>query len=124
MCSGEGVAAAQGATHGVDVCVGTLSKAFGAHGGFAALSAAGRQLLLNQGRPYVFSTALPVPLVAGALAALRIAVDKVRQRVSRDRSVAGSLCTDVSADQCMPSSACLGDACGGSCGSDKGPTCR
>ena len=74
---GEGVAAAQGVTSGIDICVGTLSKAFGAHGGFVALSAPCKRLLLNRGRSYVFSTALPVPIVAGALAALKIAVDEV-----------------------------------------------
>ncbi len=62
----------------VDICVGTLSKAFGCHGGFAALSAASKQLLLNRGRSYVYSTALPVPIVAGALAALRVATQQVR----------------------------------------------
>lgn len=76
-CRGEGVAAAQGITSGIDICVGTLSKAFGAHGGFAALSAPCKRLLLNRGRSYVFSTALPVPIVAGALAALRTATDEV-----------------------------------------------
>ena len=79
------MAAAQGVTTGVDICVGTLSKAFGAHGGFAALSTACKQLLLNRGRSYVFSTALPVPIVAAALAALHIAVDKVHLRWQNHR---------------------------------------
>ena len=62
----------------VDVHVGTLSKAAGSHGGFVACSAAMRSLLLNRGRPFVFSTALPVPTVAGALAAIRVACQEVR----------------------------------------------
>lgn len=76
-CRGEGAASDQGVAEEVDICVGTLSKAFGCHGGFVALSAASKQLLLNRGRSYVYSTALPVPIVAGALAALRVATVQV-----------------------------------------------
>ena len=56
----------------VDVSVGTFSKAFGCHGGFVAGSAALIAFLTNRGRPYVFSTALPAPVAAAALAALRV----------------------------------------------------
>ncbi|MDB5046677.1 MAG: 2-amino-3-ketobutyrate CoA ligase [Deinococcus sp.] len=48
--------------------VGTLSKAWGAVGGYAAGHADLRQLLINRARPYLFSTAQP-PAVVGALAA-------------------------------------------------------
>lgn len=52
--------------------VGTLGKAFGAHGAFIATDAATRALIVNAGRAYVFSTAV-APAVAGAArAALRI----------------------------------------------------
>ena len=57
----------------IDVHVGTLSKAFGAHGGFVACSSRVRSLLANSGRPFAFSTALPAPAVAAALAALEVA---------------------------------------------------
>lgn len=57
----------------VDVTIGTLSKAVGALGGFAACSSRMRALLLNRCRPLVFSTSLPVPVVAAARAALRVA---------------------------------------------------
>lgn len=54
----------------IDVQVGTLSKAFGGLGGFACCGRDLRALLLNRGRSGVFSTALPVPVVAAASAAL------------------------------------------------------
>lgn len=48
--------------------VGTLSKAWGGVGGYAAGHADLRELLINRARPYLFSTAQP-PAVVGALAA-------------------------------------------------------
>ena len=52
--------------------MGTFSKAFGGHGGFVAGGAQLKRFLMNRGRPYVFSTALPAPVVAAAHAALRV----------------------------------------------------
>ena len=56
----------------VDLHVGTLSKAFGALGGFVACSRPMKQLLLNRGRAYIYSTSLPVPVVEAAAAAMRV----------------------------------------------------
>ncbi len=69
---GGGWAEECGVVSQVDVVVGTLSKGFGAQGGFVACSWAVRALLLNMGRPYVFSTALAAPVVAAAHAALHV----------------------------------------------------
>lgn len=74
---GGGAAEAAGVSADVDVHVGTLSKAAGSHGGFVACSSRMRAALVNHGRPFVFSTSLPVPVVAGALAAIRIACTEV-----------------------------------------------
>lgn len=52
----------------VDIQLGTLSKALGVVGGYIAGTAALKEWLINRGRPYLFSTALP-PAVAGALIA-------------------------------------------------------
>ena len=57
----------------VDAHVGTLSKAFGSHGGFVCVSRALKSVLLSTTRTAVFSTALPAPCVAAARASLRVA---------------------------------------------------
>ncbi|EFJ39865.1 hypothetical protein VOLCADRAFT_78219 [Volvox carteri f. nagariensis] len=71
LVCGEGGGGAAEAT-GVDLHIGTLSKAFGALGGFVACSGPMKQLLLNRGRAFVYSTSLPVPIVEAAAAALRV----------------------------------------------------
>jgi 8-amino-7-oxononanoate synthase len=67
---GRGLAAAAGVVP--DVLVGTLGKAFGASGGFAAGIAPLRELLVNRARTFIFTTALPPPVAAAAAAALAI----------------------------------------------------
>jgi len=71
--SGGGAAEAAGIEGAVDLHIGTLSKAVGSHGGFVACSALTKAWLLNRGRSYVYSTALPAPVVAAATAAIRVA---------------------------------------------------
>ncbi len=56
----------------VDIHIGTLSKGFGSHGGFVAGSSVLKSFLMNRGRSYVFSTALPLPAVAAAQAAITV----------------------------------------------------
>ncbi len=73
--TGAGWAEACGVSAAVDFQVGTLSKAVGVHGGFVACSARGRRALLNSARTFVFTTALPLPMVAAARAALDVAAD-------------------------------------------------
>jgi 8-amino-7-oxononanoate synthase len=65
-------AAAQQEARPLLLQVGTLSKAFGALGGFVACSSAFKRLLSNRGRSVVYSTALPLPVVAAALAAIEV----------------------------------------------------
>lgn len=48
-----------------DIVTGTLSKAVGAIGGFAATSNALAELILNRARPFMFATALP-PMICEA----------------------------------------------------------
>ncbi|WIA31389.1 hypothetical protein OEZ86_002288 [Tetradesmus obliquus] len=70
--SGGGAAEMMCVAADIDVHIGTLSKAIGAQGGFVACSSKLRALLLNRGRSVIYSTALPVPVVAAARAALRV----------------------------------------------------
>jgi glycine C-acetyltransferase len=54
------------------VVVGTLGKALGSYGAYACCDADMAEYLVNCARTLIFSTALPPPAVAGALAALDI----------------------------------------------------
>lgn len=69
---GTGVvgASGRGATEGfekdLDVITGTLSKAAGTVGGFAAASHLLREVLINTSRPFIFATSLPPALCAAA----------------------------------------------------------
>jgi 8-amino-7-oxononanoate synthase len=57
----------------VPVLVGTLGKAFGTFGAFAAGAADVIELLLQKARPYAYTTALPQPIAAATRRALFIA---------------------------------------------------
>ncbi|GJG87174.1 8-amino-7-oxononanoate synthase [Gemmatimonadetes bacterium T265] len=85
---GRGCAAHWGAE--ADVTVGTLGKAFGASGAFVAGSAALRAWLLNRARSFVFTTASPPALAAGARAALAAAAAEPWRR-ARTRAAARRL---------------------------------
>lgn len=69
---GRGLVAALGLEHEVDVVVGTLGKALGSYGAFAACTRPMAAYLLNRARTAIFSTALPPPAVGAALEALRL----------------------------------------------------
>jgi glycine C-acetyltransferase len=69
--------------HGrVDIQVGTLSKAIGVLGGFIAGPAHLIEWLQNRGRPYLFSTSAPPPVVAACITALDVLADEP-DRLSR-----------------------------------------
>ena len=70
---GGGIAEACGVADEVEFQVGTLSKAVGALGGYVATTSEARSWLLNVARSYVFSTALPLPVVIAAREALAVA---------------------------------------------------
>jgi glycine C-acetyltransferase/8-amino-7-oxononanoate synthase len=69
---GRGLVAALGLESEVDVLIGTLSKALGSYGAFACCRQEVAEFLINRARTLIYSTALPPPTVAAALAALRL----------------------------------------------------
>jgi len=76
---GRGALAEAGLEDQVDVILGTLGKALGAYGAFVACDGAMSRYLVNAARTFHFSTALPPPIVAGALAALELLQEKPRR---------------------------------------------
>jgi glycine C-acetyltransferase/8-amino-7-oxononanoate synthase len=79
---GRGALAEAGIEDQVDVIVGTLGKALGSYGAFVACDETMARYLVNAARTFIFSTALPPPAVAGALAALDLLQESPR-RVQR-----------------------------------------
>jgi glycine C-acetyltransferase/8-amino-7-oxononanoate synthase len=82
---GRGAVAEAGLEGEVDVVIGTLGKALGAYGAYAATSAQMVRYLINTARSLIFSTALPPPVAAGALAALELLIERPH-RVQRLRT--------------------------------------
>lgn len=76
---GRGAVADYGLEGQIDVIVGTLGKALGSYGAYAACSTAMAALLHNTARPFIFSTALGPPQVAAALAALELIEEEPRR---------------------------------------------
>lgn len=64
----------------IDVNISSLSKGLGCFGGYVACSKLVRELLINKSRQFIYTSALPEHLCAGALAAIPVAVDGNLQR--------------------------------------------
>jgi glycine C-acetyltransferase/8-amino-7-oxononanoate synthase len=79
---GRGAAAAAGVAEEVDVLTGTLGKALGGYGAYAALGRRLRELLVNSARPLIFSTGLPPAVAAAAEAALEV-IEHEPERITR-----------------------------------------
>ncbi len=77
---GRGWVNEQGVVDQVDVCMGTLSKAFGAQGGFVCGSDSLIQWAMNRSRAFIYSTALAPSAVGAAQAALKIVLEEPDSR--------------------------------------------
>jgi len=70
--SGRGLADKLGVAGRIEVQMGTLGKALGAHGAYIAGSRKLRDFLINRNRAFIYSTAPPPPVAAAATAAIGI----------------------------------------------------
>ncbi len=86
---GRGTVAAAGLEEEIDVLVGTLSKSLGAYGAYVCCERQIAKYLVNTARTLIFSTALPPPAVAAAMAALELLREEPRrvEKVQRNSAV-------------------------------------
>jgi len=70
--NGRGLADAEGVAERVEIQMGTLGKALGAHGAYIAGARLLRGFLVNRARSFIYSTAPPAPVAAAAEKALKI----------------------------------------------------
>lgn len=82
---GRGLVEVAGVGDRIEIQMGTLGKALGAHGAYVAGSALLREFLVNRARSFVFSTAPPAAVAAAATAAIGIVAgsegDQLRERL-------------------------------------------
>jgi 8-amino-7-oxononanoate synthase len=88
--NGRGLVAREGLEDEVDVIVGTLGKALGSYGAYVLCEKPMAKYLINSARTLIFSTALPPPAVAAAIAALELLREQPR-RVEKLQRNAGVL---------------------------------
>jgi 8-amino-7-oxononanoate synthase len=69
---GRGSAFANGKAADVPLQMGTLSKAIGGYGGYLCASQAVIELMRTRARTFIYSTGLPPPVVAAAIAAIDV----------------------------------------------------
>jgi 8-amino-7-oxononanoate synthase len=97
---GRGAVAAAGLDDEVDVVVSTLSKSLGAYGAFVCCDKTIAKYLVNSARTLIFSTALPPPAVAAAMAALSLLRDQPRRVEKLQRNA--QVLREALADEGLP----------------------
>jgi len=77
---GAGVSERDGVAHRLTIIEGTLAKAYGCHGGYVAGDSSVIDYIRSTAAGFIFTTALPPPTVAAALASIRrLKVDQARR---------------------------------------------
>ena len=86
---GRGLVAEFGLEDEVDVIVGTLGKALGSYGAYVLCDKPMAKYLINTARTLIFSTALPPPAVAAAMASLELLREQPRrvEKLQRNSAV-------------------------------------
>jgi glycine C-acetyltransferase len=80
--NGAGVVAKLGLTERISVQMGTLGKAVGSFGAYVAGSRALCELLINRCRSFIFTTSLPPPVLAAAIAAIDLLYKEPQRRLA------------------------------------------
>ncbi len=78
--NGAGVVEEMGLRGDIEIQMGTLGKALGSFGAYVAGSRVLIEWLINRARSFIYSTALPPPMLASALAALHIVKNEPERR--------------------------------------------
>jgi 8-amino-7-oxononanoate synthase len=97
---GRGAVAAAGLEHEVDLIVGTLGKALGSYGAYVCCDQQMAKYLINTARTLIFSTALPPPAVAAAMAALGLLREQPRRVEKLQRN--GAVLREALGESGMP----------------------
>ncbi|MCB9934758.1 MAG: 8-amino-7-oxononanoate synthase [Planctomycetes bacterium] len=88
---GRGMPEIQGVNGQIPIVVATFSKGLGSYGGFVACSEQIRDFLVNNSRPFIYTTSIPIALAAANLEALKIVRregDGLRQKLATNTAFA------------------------------------